>query len=137
MTKLVHGFCLAAAAAALLHCGPPIRNTPIDDIPKIKSLDELMDNQATTADPQMRKAAQTSFGDDDWPAFAQASKRIQATSLKIPEFSKGPEFDHFAHELNVQAKALGDAAAAKDAAAASAALTGMKAACKQCHSKFK
>ncbi len=96
-----------------------------------------MDNQATVADPQWKKIGETSYADADWAAFALVSERIQATSLKTEDFSKGPEFDALAMRLNEKAKALGAAATAKDAAGASTALKDMKAACKECHSKFR
>ena len=126
-----------AFAFASAGCGAPVRNTPIDDIPKLTSLDEVMDNQATIADPQMGKAGETSYTDADWTAFAAVSSRIQATAKKTKDFSKGPEFDGFADKLAEKAKALGDAASAKDVAKASAALGEMKATCKGCHSKFR
>jgi cytochrome c556 len=124
-------------AAAALGCSPPVRNTPIDQIPKLTSLEEVMDNQATVADREMAKAGESSYSDADWAAFANVSARIGATSAKIKDFSKGPEFDALAARLGDNAKALGDAATAKDAAKASAALGDMKATCKECHSKFR
>ena len=131
------GLATTALALAVLHCGAPVKNTPIAEIPKLTSLDDVMDNQATVADPQMKKAGQTSYADADWAAFADMSTRLQATSLKIKDFSKGPDFDALAMQLNAKAKALGDAAAAKDVGGASGALTDIKATCKQCHSKFR
>lgn len=127
----------AALALAAVHCGAPVTNTPVNDIPKLTSLSVVMDNQATVADPQWKKIGATSYADADWAAFTLVSERIQATSLKVKDFSKGPEFDAFAVTLNEKAKALGTAAAAKDAAGASAALGDMKATCKACHSRFK
>jgi cytochrome c556 len=124
-------------AIALFHCGAPMKNTPVAEIPKLTSLEDVMDNQATVADPQMKKAGQPSYADADWAAFADMSTRLQATSLKIKDFSKGADFDALAMQLNAKAKALGDAAAAKDVAGASGALTDIKATCKQCHSKFR
>jgi hypothetical protein len=112
-------------------------HTPVADIPKLTSLDDVMSNQAATMDPQFGKIGQAKFEDADFAMFADASVRIAATSLKTKDFSKGPEFDAFAMKLNDGAKALGAAAAAKDSAAANAALTNMKAACKDCHHKFK
>ena len=44
-----------AAALPLASCGPPVMNTPVNDIPKLATLAEVMDNQATTADPQFKK----------------------------------------------------------------------------------
>ncbi len=125
---------LALASAG---CGAPVKNTPIDDIPKLTSLSDVMDNQATVADPQMKKAGESSYSDADWAAFAEVSTRIQATAKKAKDFSKGPEFDGFADTLGAKAKALGDAASAKDVAKASAALGEMKATCKGCHAKFR
>lgn len=127
----------AAFALAAVHCGAPITNTPVNDIPKLTSLETVMDNQATVADPQWKKIGETSYADADWAAFALVSERIQATSLKTKDFSKGPDFDALAMKLNEKAKALGTAAAAKDAAGASAALGEMKATCKECHLKFR
>ncbi len=135
-TRSSVGAC-AGLAFALLHCGAPVRNTPVSEIPKQTSLSDLMDVQATVADPQMKKAGRSSYADEDWAAFADLSTRLQATSLKIKDFSKGPDFDALAVQLGAKAKALGDAAAAKDVAAASGALADTKATCKQCHSKFR
>lgn len=127
----------AVFSLAAVHCGAPITNTPVNDIPKLTSLETVMDNQATVADPQWKKIGETSYADADWAAFALVSERIQATSLKTKDFSKGPEFDALAMRLNEKAKALGAAATAKDAAASSTALQEMKATCKECHSKFR
>ena len=127
----------AILALAAVHCGAPVTNTPVNDIPKLTSLETVMDNQATVADPQWKKIGETSYADADWAAFTVVSERIQATSLKTKDFSKGPDFDALAMKLNEKAKSLGTAAAAKDAAGASAALGDMKATCKECHSKFR
>lgn len=127
----------AAFALAAVHCGAPVTNTPVNDIPKLTSLETVMDNQATVADPQWKKIGETSYVDADWAAFTLASDRIQATSLKTKDFSKGPDFDALAMKLNEKAKTLGTAAAAKDAAGVSGALADMKATCKECHTKFR
>ncbi|MEZ4312494.1 MAG: cytochrome c [Polyangiaceae bacterium] len=127
----------ASAALAVIACGPPVKNTPVAEIPKLTTLDEVMDNQATTADPQFKKIGNASFTDEDFAAFAEAAQRLAATSLKTKDFSKGPDFDALAMKLNGTAEALGKAAEAKDGAAANAALTEMKATCKECHSKFR
>lgn len=125
------------AGSVVIACGPPHRDVPAGDVPKLTSLSDLMDAQATIADPQMKKAGEAAYTDADYAAFAEVSNRIQATSLKAKEFSKGPEFDAFADKLHEAAAALGTAAAAKDVKASSDALAAMKATCKGCHSKFK
>jgi hypothetical protein len=133
----VSALAIVALAADLAACGPPHRDVPAGDVPKLTSLKEVMDVQATIADPQMKKAGQPTYVDADYAAFTEVSNRIQATSTKAKEFSKGPEFDGLADRLNQTAATLGKAAAAKDAKASSDALAAMKATCKECHSKFK
>ncbi len=113
------------------------QHTPVADIAKLTSLDDVMDNQATAMDPQFKKIGGAKFEDADFAAFADAAVRLDATSTKIKDFSKGPDFDALAMKLNGKAKALGAAAAAKDTAAANAALGDMKATCKECHGKFR
>lgn len=125
------------AVAALAACGPPHRDVAAADVPKLASLAEVMDSQATIADPEMKKAGAATYADADYAAFTEVSNRIQATSTKTKEFSKGPDFDKLADKLHETAAALGKAAAAKDAKGSSDSLAGMKATCKECHSKFK
>ena len=136
MSKALVSFALVAVALAAA-CGPPHRDVPAGDVPKLASLSDLMDSQATIADPEMKKAGAATYADADYAAFAEVSNRIQATSTKAKDFSKGPEFDKLADRLHETAVALGKGAAAKDAKASSDSLAAMKATCKECHSKFK
>jgi soluble cytochrome b562 len=133
MKRLMLAVVLVGAAA----CGPPKKNTPVEEIPKLTKLDDVMDVQSTVADPQFKKIGAASYSDADFAAFADAGARLQASAIKIKDFSKGAGFDALAAQLHDQAKALADAAAAKNAAAASQALTTMKATCKECHSKYR
>ena len=126
-----------ASLFALASCGPPKNYTPADQVPKLPTLKEVMDVQATAADPQFKKMDDASHGDDDFAQFADTATKIDATSKHIKDFSKGPEFDAFADQLNAKAALLAKAAAAKDAAGANAALQDMKATCKACHSQFR
>ncbi len=134
-------FALSALGFALAFgCAPPKLSTPIADIPKLKTLAEVMDNQATVADPQFKKIGQASYGDEDFTAFAEVGERIQATSTKIKDFAKekgGQQFEDLANQLNAHAKELAAAAGAKDSAAAGKALADMKSTCKTCHSLFR
>lgn len=127
---------LAAGALASAACVPTVR-TPLEEIPKLKTLSEVMHNQATAVDPLWGKAGSESFTDADYATFADVSKRISVTSLKIKDFTKGPEFDAIAVRLHDKAEALGAAAAAKDVGGVSTALKDMKATCKDCHSQFR
>jgi cytochrome c556 len=136
-TASASAFVLALACAALGAACVPKRDLPPNEIEKLGSLEHVMDVQATIADPQFKKIGESSYTDQDWTAFADVGNRLQVTSRKAKEFSKGPEFDAFADRLGSKAKDLEAAAAAKDARAASGALAQIKATCKECHSKFK
>jgi cytochrome c556 len=125
------------AGGVLVACGPPIKNTPVEEIPKLTKLTDVMDNQATVMDPLFKKIGQTTFTDADWAAITAAAAKVQATSLKIKDFSKGAEFDALAMKLNQQATELSNSYASKDAAAANTALGNMKATCKECHKKYR
>ncbi len=113
------------------------RSTPLEEIPKLTKLADVMDNQSTVADPLFKKMNQTSFTDEEFKAMDDAAARLQVTAPKIKDFSKGPAFDALATRLGEKAVALGTAAKAKNAADASTALKEMKATCKECHTKFK
>jgi cytochrome c556 len=128
---------VAVAVVLLAACAPPQKNIPTAEVPKLTKLDDVMDVQATVADPQFKKIGAASYGDADFAAFADTADRIAATSIKIKDFSKGPAFDALAVRLHDKAGALAQAAQAKDAAGARTALTEMKATCKECHSKFR
>jgi cytochrome c556 len=133
MKKLMLTVLVAGAAA----CGPPMKQTPIEEIPKLTKLSDVMDNQATVMDPLFKKIGTTTFTDEDWAALTAAAAKVQATSLKIKDFSKGAEFDALAMKLNGQATELANSYSSKDAVAANAALGNMKATCKECHKKFR
>jgi cytochrome c556 len=128
---------LAVLVAGIAACGPPQKNTPVEEIPKLAKLADVMDNQATVMDPLFKKIGQASYSDADWAALTAAAAKVQATSLKIKDFSKGAEFDALAMKLNQLATDLSNSYASKDANAASATLSAMKATCKECHKKFR
>lgn len=132
MTTRVLFLALLGAAACV-----PKRDLPPAEIEKLPSLDQVMDVQATVSDPQFGKIGKASFDDQDWAAFADMGSRLQVTSAKTKQFSKGPDFDALADQLHVRAEALSTAASSKDARAASDALGQIKATCKTCHSKFR
>lgn len=126
-----------AAVLVLASACVPKRDLPPEEINKLGDLEKVMDVQATVADPQFSKIGGASYTDADWTAFADVGSRLQVTSVKTKDFSKGPEFDTFADQLHAGAQTLSTAAAAKDPKAASDALASIKATCKACHSKFK
>lgn len=113
------------------------KSTPIEEIPKLTKLTDVMDNQSTVADPLFKKMMQTSFTDEEFTAMVDASARLQVTAPKIKDFSKGADFDALATRLGEKAATLGTAAKAKNATDSAKTLQEMKATCKECHSKFK
>jgi hypothetical protein len=129
---------LVVVAVALGGAGcVPHRDLPPDQIEKLGKLDEVMDVQATVADPAFKKIGAPAYSEQDWALFADVGNRIQVTSRKAHQFSKGPEFDKLADQLHSTAEKVSAAATAKDGGAASGALAEMKATCKECHSRFK
>jgi hypothetical protein len=124
------------AALSLAGCVPH-RDLGADQIPTLAKLDDVMDVQATVADPQFKKIGQPSYSDADWAGFIDAALRIDVASAHLKDFSKGSDFDALAMQLNQHAKELAVAANAKDAPGASKALAEMKDTCKACHKKFK
>lgn len=133
MKKLALVLLISAAAA----CGAPNMSTPIEEIPRLTKLDDVMANQATVMDPLFKKIGQTSFNDDEWAQLTAAGTRVQATSLKVKDFTKGAEFDALAMKLNRYASDLSSSYASKDAVAANTALGNIKATCKECHKRFR
>lgn len=115
----------------------PTKTVPVEEIPKIAKLDDLMAVQATYADAQFKKIGQASFTDAEYAQLADTGAHIKATSRHITDFSKGPEFDKLAGDLGLHAEALTAAANIKDVSAVNSALREMKETCKTCHKKFK
>src|SRR4051812_36818861 len=94
-------FALPAASIVLSLAGcVPHKDVAADQIPSLTKLDDVMDVQGTVMDPQFKKMNKGTYTDQDWAGFADAGNRIQATSLKIKDFSKGPDFDTLAMQLN-------------------------------------
>jgi hypothetical protein len=122
---------LFAAACA------PKRVVSVEEVPKIGKLGELMDVQATVADPQFKKIGRSAFTDDDLRGLAEMAQKLAATSLHIRDFSKGSEFDALAMRLHDHADALGQKVASRDLSATQTELSEIKATCKQCHKRFR
>jgi cytochrome c556 len=128
---------LGLALAAVSSCAAPRRPMPVEAISTVGTLEELMHVQATYADPQFGKIDAAAISEADFAGMVDAAKHLEATSKKLPDFSKGPEFDALAARLGEQAVALRAAAEAKNDGAARQALSSMKQACKSCHVKFR
>jgi soluble cytochrome b562 len=128
---------IVALAVISAQCQPHGRSASPDEISRMRSLERVMEAQQAVAQPQFDKMALTTYSDADWPACAEASSRLQATSLKIKDFSRGPEFDALAMQLHEHAVELGAAASSRNAKASREALRQMKSTCDQCHAKYR
>jgi hypothetical protein len=113
------------------------RDLTVAQIAGATNLTEVMDVQATVADPQWSKIHKTGYSDADWAALQDMAQRIQATSARAKQFSKGPMFDDFALRLHTHAEELGAAFAARNETGAATALAAMKETCKECHARFR
>lgn len=126
--------------SALLLCSSlacaPKAPIPIEQIPQLETLKDVMHVQAKAADPQFKKMGGT-FGDADWEGLKDTAARLQATAVRAKSFTEGANFDKYADELNTNAGELAKAADAKDSAATSKALEAVKGTCKACHKEFK
>jgi hypothetical protein len=128
------------AFVALAACAPKAA-VPIEQIPQLPTIKEVMRVQAKAADPQFKKIG-AAFTDADFAEMSDAGQRIAATGLKTKDFAKeeaagDPKFSELADKIAATGKALSDAAAAKDRQAASAALAEMRDTCRACHKQFK
>lgn len=131
-TLLAVSLALAACAAS-----PSPSHTPAD-VATMSTLEELMAVHEATTSGLWSK---TAFSDDDWAKAAQSAPVLKAAAARVAErFGGQGEFDDgfvdYANIVATQAEALGAAAEAKDDAAASAAMTEMKAACDGCHGVY-
>ncbi len=122
------------ALILLSGCFKPL-DAPLADIPKLESLEEVMRANETIAGPQWKLEGNDSLTDEQWASAKDASARLAALAERAKEFSRGDVFNKYADQLGSHAKALGAAAEAKDAKAASTAIGGMKDACKGCHAE--
>ena len=129
--------CPLLFAAIITFSCVPKNYTPVEQVPSLPSLKEVMDVQATAADPQFKKIDAGAYSEEDWSQFKELARKIDATSKRAKSFSKGAGYDALADQLNEKAAALGKAADTKDTTGANTALTAMKATCKECHAKFR
>ena len=120
----------------LVACAAPAMQVPIEQIPSLPTLEDVMRVQATYADPQFKKIGST-FTDADWAELSELGTRLQATSTKTKAFTRGPGFDKLADQMNAQAAALGAAATAKDSAGANKSLEDLKTTCRSCHKEYR
>ncbi len=125
---------LPLVASAVGACVPH-RDLTVAQIAGVTNLTELMDVQATVADRQWAKINKTGYTDGDWAALQDMALRIQATSAKAKDYTKGPMFDDFA--LRLHTHELLAAFSARNETGAATALTAMRATCRECHARFK
>lgn len=138
---------ILAVSAALLFaavvggCVPkPKQAYSTDQIKQLESLEELMRVQAEAADPLFGRIGQASYTDAEYANIAALGQKLQATSEAISSrFSQNrpPSFSSYAKRLGEQAGELVTISQAKEAARASAALSGIRDTCKTCHKEHR
>ena len=120
----------------------PYSNPPLAEIENLGSLREVMDAQATISDPLWSHIDDRSIGDRDWPTFADAATRLEATAARARTFdgtfgAKAGRFDELADRLETGAAALGMATHDRDAGRASQIIDELKNTCDECHKEFR
>ena len=125
-------------------CSPPKRDLDESGVLSLTSRQEIMWFQATVADQgfaiaKRKETTPDRLTETDLALFADMGRRIPwgAKRLKETAFSKGPEFDRFAADLEARAADLADASRAKDGTKCIAAALSMKGVCAGCHKKFR
>lgn len=128
-------------AAAVSGCVPkPKQAYSNDQIKQLESLEELMRVQAEAADPLFGRIGQASFTDAEFTNMSTLGQKLQAASEAISSrFSQNrpPSFSSYAKRLGEQAGELFTASQSKDAAKASASLSGIRETCKTCHKEHR
>jgi hypothetical protein len=112
----------------------------VEQIPRIKDLEELMRVQAHTIDPWFARSDQTGFTDKDYDALIRAARTLKATTAAVRyRFSRDhtPDFTSHASQLEADAIQLETAAQSKAAAEIGPSLQAIRATCRSCHKQFK
>ncbi len=131
---------LVPALLLTFACIVPVRDYSVDEIASVGSLDELMDVQATVAEPRFDLADERSDGrltDAEFAEFEDLAVRLAATARRIPEFATGdtadPGFVAYARTLEDQATELGTLVSARDGTQVVALALAIETTCKDCH----
>ena len=125
---------VALPLAALAACGKKL-DVPMDQIPQLSSLHDVMHANETIAGRQWSKVGEDSYTDPEFAELEDTGTRMEALAQRAKSFSRGPIFDKYNDQLIERSKALASAAKAKDAKTASDALGAMKQLCKDCHAE--
>jgi hypothetical protein len=139
-TLLPWALSIAALLLAASACSAPVRDLDAEAIESLTDLDELMDVNATVADPRFKLAkslADRTPTESEWAEFIDMGTRLQVTARHAKRFSMGEGFDGFLRQLEGQAKSLEDAARARDKRATVDLAAAIKGTCKACHDEYK
>ena len=133
---------LLAVTLVLVACAAPNRPYDVDQIGTLDNLEDLMDVQATFADPAFDRLDGLGDGelaDADWQMFHTMGTRLVATSSRIRALglSQGEDFDAWNNDLGMRAGQLAQAADVRDRANVVANAKAIRAACKACHDKYR
>jgi cytochrome c556 len=126
--------------AAALSCHAPKRDYDAKQIAAVGNIKELMDVQATVADPRFklaRKLKGKEITDAQFAEFVDMGSRLGATSKRLEYFSKGAGFDKYAKTLGTQAAELEKAARGRNGPATTDTALAIKNTCAACHGEYK
>lgn len=132
--------CVLVLLAGSLSCRAPRRDYDAARIADVKSLEELMDVQATVADPRFklaRKVHGKPLTDAQFAEFVDMGSRLQVTAKRMSAFSQGPGFDRYANDLASQAAELERAARGHDGPTTTGTALKIKKTCAACHGEFR
>lgn len=131
LPTLVSCFAIALLGGA---CFKPL-DAPLADIPKLASLEDVMHANETVGSQTFKLGGKDAYEASELATLSQNGARFAALGERGKAFSRGPIYDKYSDQLASQGKALAAAAEAKDAKAASQAISDIKGTCKSCHSE--
>ena len=123
-----------------LGCAPPRRDYDADQIAAAKSLREVMDVQETVTKQRFKKARSLdvdTITEADFAEFLDMGLRLQHTARRLPDWTRGKEFDDYAKELFSRAGSLATFARIGDAKNTLRTALSIRETCAACHGEFR
>jgi hypothetical protein len=130
----------AVLLVSLVSCSPPRRDYDEATIAGVDDLEELMDVQATVADPRFRRAREVAEGSltaADFPEFVDMGRRLAATGRRLAAFGKAPRFLAYGAEQVRLATELTRVAQAGDGPETARVALAIRQVCADCHQEFR
>ncbi len=139
LARTPHWAAVSLLLSAVVACSVPHRDYSIDQIRAVEDLEELMDVQATVADPcfdLVEDLADQELSDAHWSRFQDMGTRLQATAARAVEFTMGKDYDRWNDDMSRHAAALVQSAAKRDKAGSFADIKAIQKSCRDCHDQY-